>query len=80
MSAALGAEPFTVFAASNEAFKMLPVGAFVGLLKPESRDERVRTLKYRAIAGRVTSRELGGKKFNRKSARAQSCRSMKPRA
>ena len=27
----------------------------------------VRSLKYRAIAGRVTSRELDGKKFNRKS-------------
>ncbi len=36
-----GAGPFTVFAPSNEAFKKLPVGAFDGLLKPESRDELV---------------------------------------
>jgi len=62
-----GAGPFTVFAPSDEAFRKLPVGAFDGLLKPESRDELVRILKYHAIAGRVTLRELDCKKFNRKS-------------
>lgn len=62
-----GAGPFTVFAPSDEAFKKLPVGAFDGLLKPESRDELVRILKYHAIAKRVTLRELDCKKFNRKS-------------
>ena len=62
-----GAGPFTVFAPSDEAFKKLPVGAFDGLLKPESKDELVRILKYHAIAGRVTLSELDCKKFNRKS-------------
>jgi uncharacterized surface protein with fasciclin (FAS1) repeats len=62
-----GAGPFTVFAPSDEAFKKLPVGAFDGLLKPESRDELVRILKYHTIAARVTSRELDCKKFNRRS-------------
>jgi uncharacterized surface protein with fasciclin (FAS1) repeats len=62
-----GAGPFTVFAPSDEAFKKLPIGAFDGLLKPESRDELVRVLKYHAIAGRVTAKELDCKKFNRKS-------------
>ncbi len=62
-----GAGPFTIFAPSDEAFKKLPVGAFEGLLKPKSRDELVRILKYHAIAGRVTSRELDFKKFNRRS-------------
>jgi uncharacterized surface protein with fasciclin (FAS1) repeats len=61
------AGPFTIFAPSDEAFKKLPVGAFDGLLKPESRDELVRILKYHAIAGRVTSKELDCKKFNRRS-------------
>ncbi len=62
-----GTGPFTVFAPSDEAFKKLPVGAFDGLLKPENKDELVRILKYHAIAGRVTSNTLAGKKFNRKS-------------
>jgi len=62
-----GSGPFTFFAPSDEAFKKLPVGAFDGLLKPESKDELVRMLKYHAIAGRVTSKELAGKKYNRKS-------------
>jgi uncharacterized surface protein with fasciclin (FAS1) repeats len=62
-----GAGPLTVFAPSDEAFKTLPVGAFEGLLKPESRHELIRILKYHAIAGRVTLRELDCKKFSRKS-------------
>jgi uncharacterized surface protein with fasciclin (FAS1) repeats len=62
-----GSGPFTVFAPSDEAFKKLPVGAFDGLLKPESRNDLVRILKYHAIAGRVTTKELAGKKYNRKS-------------
>ncbi len=62
-----GAGPFTVFAPSDEAFKKLPIGAFEGLLKPKSRDELVRLLKYHVIAKRVTLGELDCKKFNRKS-------------
>ena len=62
-----GAGPFTVFAPSNEAFKKLPTGAFAGLLKPENKDDLVHILKYHAIAGRLGSDELAGKKFKRKS-------------
>jgi uncharacterized surface protein with fasciclin (FAS1) repeats len=62
-----GAGPFTIFAPSDEAFKKLPAGAFDNLLKPENKHELARILKYHAIAGRVTSSELKGKKFNRKS-------------
>ncbi|MFZ1107350.1 MAG: fasciclin domain-containing protein [Rhodomicrobium sp.] len=62
-----GSGPFTVFAPSDEAFKKLPVGAFDGLLKPESRDELVRILKYHAIAGRITSEDMAGKTSKRKS-------------
>jgi len=62
-----GAGPFTLFAPSDDAFKKLPNGAFDGLLKPENRDDLVRILKYHAIAGRVTSSALAGKKFNWKS-------------
>ncbi len=62
-----GAGPFTLFAPSDEAFKKLPRGAFEGLLKPANRHELARILKYHAISGRVSSDELSGKKFSRKS-------------
>ncbi len=62
-----GSGPFTVFAPSDEAFKKLPNGAFDGLLKPENKGELIRILKYHAIAGRVTSKDLAGKKIKRKS-------------
>ena len=62
-----GAGPFTVFAPSDDAFKKMPAGAVENLLKPENKAELVRLLKYHAIAGRVSSSELKGKKFNRKS-------------
>ena len=59
--------PFTVFAPSNEAFKKLPKGALDGLLKPENKDDLVHILKYHAIDGQLSSEELAGKKFKRKS-------------
>ncbi len=62
-----GAGPFTVFVPSNEAFKKLPYGAFDGLLKPENKDDLVHILRYHAIDGRLSSDELAGKKFKRKS-------------
>ncbi len=62
-----GAGPFTVFAPSNEAFKKLPTGAFDGLLKPENKNDLVHILKYHAVAGRLSSDELAGKRFKRKS-------------
>ncbi len=60
-----GAGP--VGAPSDAAFKKLPVGAFEGLLKPKSRHELVRLLKYHVIARRVTLGELDCEKFSRKS-------------
>ena len=59
--------PITVFAPSNEAFQKLPKGAFDGLLKPENKDDLVHILKYHAVDGRLSSDELAGKKFRRKS-------------
>jgi uncharacterized surface protein with fasciclin (FAS1) repeats len=62
-----GAGPLTLFAPSNDAFNKLPNGAFDGLLKPKNKDDLVHILKYHAIAGRLGSEELAGKKFKRKS-------------
>ncbi len=62
-----GAGPFTVFAPSDEAFKKLPTGAFDNLLKPGNKAELTQILKYHVIAGSVSSSELQGKKFKRKS-------------
>ena len=62
-----GSGPFTLFAPSDEAFKKLPRGAFEGLLKPASKRDLTRILKYHTIAGRISADELSGKKFSRKS-------------
>jgi uncharacterized surface protein with fasciclin (FAS1) repeats len=62
-----GSGPFTLFAPCDEAFKKFPTGAFEGLLKPTNKGELIRILKYHVIAGRLTSDELAGNTFKRKS-------------
>ncbi len=52
------AGPFTVFAPTNEAFKMLPSGAVDNLLKTESKDQLQSVLKYHVVAGRVSAMDL----------------------
>ncbi|MGB0083751.1 MAG: fasciclin domain-containing protein [Rhodomicrobiaceae bacterium] len=59
--------PITLFAPSDEAFKRLPEGTVDRWLKPENKAELIRTLNYHAVAGKITSGEFRGKKYNRKS-------------
>jgi uncharacterized surface protein with fasciclin (FAS1) repeats len=62
-----GTGPFTIFAPSDEAFTRFPDGTVDRLLKPENKAELIRVLSYHAIADKLPSSELRGKKFNRKS-------------
>ena len=59
--------PITLFAPSDEAFKRLPEGTVDRWLKPENKAELIRTLNYHAVAGTITSGEVKGRKYNRKS-------------
>ena len=52
------AGPFTVFAPTNEAFKLLPVGTVDNLLKPESKAALTEVLTYHVVAGRISSASL----------------------
>lgn len=62
-----GKAPITLFAPSDEAFKRLPDGVVDRFLKPENKGELIRILNYHTVAGKVSSGELKGKKFSRKS-------------
>lgn len=44
--------PFTVFAPTNDAFKMLPAGTVGNLLKPENKNMLAAILTYHVVAGR----------------------------
>jgi uncharacterized surface protein with fasciclin (FAS1) repeats len=48
-----GEGPFTVFAPTDEAFAKLPQATLQDLLKPESRAQLQRILKYHVVPGRV---------------------------
>lgn len=52
------AGPFTVFAPTNEAFKLLPAGTVDNLLKPESKAALTTVLTYHVVAGKITSKDL----------------------
>ncbi len=50
--------PFTVFAPTDEAFRMLPKGTLENLLKPENKEMLKQILTYHVVPGRVTSCEV----------------------
>lgn len=50
--------PFTVFAPTNEAFKMLPPGTVDDLLKPENKAMLTSVLTYHVVAGKLDSKAL----------------------
>lgn len=52
------AGPFTVFAPTNEAFKLLPAGTVDNLLKPESKAALTGILTYHVVSGKITSMDL----------------------
>jgi uncharacterized surface protein with fasciclin (FAS1) repeats len=53
-----GKGPFTVFAPTNAAFKLLPDGTVETLLKPENRGMLTSVLTYHVVAGRYDSKAL----------------------
>jgi len=57
-----GSGPFTVFAPSDEAFKMLPAGTVENLLKPENKATLTKILTLHVISGKVMSTDLAGQK------------------
>ncbi len=59
---ALKAEgPFTVFAATDEAFAELPAGTNDELLKPENREKLRAVLTFHVVPGKVMSKDAAGK-------------------
>ena len=55
-----GQGPFTVFAPTEEAFKLLPSGTLESLLEPENKEQLKSILTYHVVAGRVSAREAFG--------------------
>ena len=53
-----GAEPFTVFAPTDEAFAKLPAGTLDNLLKPENKEKLRAILTYHVIPGNVPSAKV----------------------
>lgn len=56
--ALMGKGPFTVFAPTNAAFKLLPDGTVEMLVKPENKEALTKILTYHVVAGRVDSKSL----------------------
>ncbi len=53
-----GAGPFTVFAPTNDAFKMLPAGTVDTLLKPQNKGKLTSVLTYHVVPGKLDSAAL----------------------
>lgn len=62
-----GNGPFTVFAPSDDAFAKLPAGTVEELVKPENKGKLAKILKFHVVAGKVTSKDVIGKKLSQKS-------------
>jgi uncharacterized surface protein with fasciclin (FAS1) repeats len=54
-----GAGPFTVFAPTNAAFDLLPVGTVATLLKPENNSMLAGILTYHVVAGKFDAAAVG---------------------
>jgi uncharacterized surface protein with fasciclin (FAS1) repeats len=57
-----GPGPFTVFAPTDAAFKKLHAGTVESLLLPKNRDRLVQILTYHVVPGKVTAKDLAGKR------------------
>jgi uncharacterized surface protein with fasciclin (FAS1) repeats len=53
-----GPGPFTVFAPTNAAFKLLPDGTVETLLKPENKNTLTAVLTYHVVSGRYDAKAL----------------------
>jgi uncharacterized surface protein with fasciclin (FAS1) repeats len=57
-----GPGPFTVFAPTDAAFRKLHAGTVESLLLPKNRDRLVQILTYHVVPGKVTAKDLAGKR------------------
>jgi uncharacterized surface protein with fasciclin (FAS1) repeats len=62
-----GPGPYTVFAPTDAAFAKLPPGTVESLLKPENKQKLVTLLTYHVLPGKVTSKDIAGKKMEVKT-------------
>ncbi|MDO3628766.1 fasciclin domain-containing protein [Mucilaginibacter sp. BT774] len=53
-----GDNPITIFAPDNKAFGKLPAGTIDSLLLPTHKTDLINLLKYHAIAGKITSKDI----------------------
>jgi uncharacterized surface protein with fasciclin (FAS1) repeats len=54
-----GPGPFTVFAPTDDAFKLLPAGRMDTLFKPENKEELASLVNYHVVSGRKSAEEIG---------------------
>jgi uncharacterized surface protein with fasciclin (FAS1) repeats len=54
-----GPGPFTIFAPTDAAFKLLPEGRMDTLFKPENKEELASLVNYHVVSGRKTAEEIG---------------------
>ncbi len=64
--------PITLFAPTDDAFSKLPKEMLEGLLKPENRERLKTILTYHVVVGKVTSREILGKRLEAATAQGGS--------
>ena len=53
-----GTGPFTVFAATDEAFAKLPAGTVESLLKPENKQKLIAILTYHVVPGKIMAADV----------------------
>jgi uncharacterized surface protein with fasciclin (FAS1) repeats len=58
-----GKGPITLFAPTDDAFSKLPRATLEGLFKPENKDKLKDILTYHVVMGKVTSRDVLGKRL-----------------
>lgn len=69
-----GPGPFTVFAPTDAAFRKLHAGTVESLLLPKNRDRLVRILTYHVVPGKVTAKDLAGKRVRATTVEGSSVR------
>jgi uncharacterized surface protein with fasciclin (FAS1) repeats len=58
-----GKGPITLFAPTDDAFSKLPRATLEGLFKPDNKDKLKDILTYHIVMGKVTSRDVLGKRL-----------------
>ena len=58
-----GKGPITLFAPTDDAFSKLPKATLEGLFKPDNKEKLKEILAYHVVLGKVTSRDVLGKRL-----------------